>query len=147
MVEEGIIIETYKQIAKVKFNKSNACVHCKIGCIESESSMIAEAQNPINAKVGDSVRLEIDSKLALKAMTIVLGFPLLMLFLGVLVTNFLVRTVYKIENQIISISVGMSLLMLSFIPIRIYEKRIRDSGYCSLTIVEVISSADQNLPE
>ncbi len=147
MIEEGTIIETYKQTAKVKFNKSNACLHCKIGCIESGSFMVAEAQNPLNAKVGDSVRLEMNSKVALKMMAIVLGFPLFMLFSGVLVTNFLMNTIYKVENQIISITVGMFLLILSFMPIKIYEKRIKNSEYCSLTIVEIISTADQNLPE
>lgn len=146
-MEEGTIIETYRRIAKVKFSKSNACMHCKICCIESGNSMIAEAQNPLSAKVGDNVRLEMNSKLALKVMIIVLGFPLFMLFLGVSVTNFLMNEIYKVENQIISITVGMLLLILSFMPIKIYEKRIKNTGYCSLTIVEIISSSDQNLPE
>ncbi len=147
MIEEGTIIETYKQIAKVRFIKSNACMHCKAVCIESDNGMIAEAQNPIGAKVGDNVRMELNSKLALKAIIITLGFPILMLLLGVIATNYLITQIYKIESQIISIIVGILLLILSFIPVKIYEKRIKNSGYCSLTIVEIINSADQNLPE
>lgn len=147
MIEEGIIVETYKQIAKVRFNKSIACVHCKVGCIESGGSMIAEAQNPLGAKVGDNVRLELNSKLALRVILIVLGFPLLMLVLGVIVTNLLISTIYGIESQIISITGGILLLILAFIPVKIYERHVKNSGHCSLTIVEIINSADQNLPE
>lgn len=147
MIEKGIIIETYKQVAKVQFDKSIACVHCKARCIESKGSMIAEAQNLIGAKVGDNVRLELNSKLALKAILIVLGFPLLMLFLGVITANFLISKIYKIENQIISISAGILLFLLAFIPVKIFEKRMKNSEYCSLKIIEILDSADQNLPE
>lgn len=109
--------------------------------------MIAEAQNPLGAKVGDNVRLELNSKLALRVILIVLGFPLLMLVLGVIATNLLIIAIYGIESQIISITGGILLLILAFIPVKIYERRIKNSGHCSLTIVEIINPADQNLPE
>lgn len=94
--------------------------------------MITEAENPISAKVGDKVSLRINSKRFLGSTMLVFGLPLLALFMGILAINVIS------DNQIFSLSVGFILFLLSFIPIKIYDKHLRKTNACSVTIVEIV---------
>ena len=138
--EEGIILETYGRIATVQIKNSGACSRCKAGCMERDGFMVAEAENPIGAKVGDTVSLGLDSKKALTASFVVFGLPLLALFIGVIAMNFVTERV-GYQNQILSIIVGLIAFFLMFIPVKAYDKYLKKSGACSITIVEIMKDS------
>lgn len=138
-IEEGIILEIHGRTATVRINSAGACSHCKVGCMERDGFMVTEAENPVGAKAGDTVSLGLDSKKALMASLVVFGFPLLALFVGVIITNLITeRTGY--QNQTLSIIVGVVAFFLTFIPVKAYDKHLKKSGSCSITILEVLKS-------
>lgn len=130
--EEGIITEIHNTTATVKVKSSSLCPHCKACIVENDGYMITEAENPINAKVGDKVSLRINSKRFLGSSLLVFGLPLLALFIGVIITNIIV------DNQVFSISIGILLFFLSFMPIKIYDRHLRKTNACSIIVVEII---------
>jgi sigma-E factor negative regulatory protein RseC len=138
--EEGIILETYGRIVTVQIKSAGACSRCKAGCMERNGFMVAEAENPIGAKVGDTVSLGLDSKKALTASFVVFGLPLFALFIGVIATNFVIDRI-GYQNQILSIIIGLIAFFLMFIPVKAYDKHLKKSGACSITIVEILNNS------
>ncbi|MGB9594984.1 MAG: SoxR reducing system RseC family protein [Candidatus Poribacteria bacterium] len=130
--EEGIITEIHNKTATVKVKSSSLCSHCKACILGDNGYIITEAENPISAKVGDKVSLRINSKRFLGSFMLVFGLPLFALFIGVTIAN----TISK--NQIFGLFIGLVLFFLSFIPIKIYDKHLRKTNACNITIVEVI---------
>lgn len=133
MRETGIIIKTNERTATVRINKAQSCSHCNAGCMEREGSMIAEAENPIGANLGDTVSLEINSKTALTATFIVFGLPLLMMFIGVFIADFIKK------DQLFSIITGVVMLLLTLIPVKAYDKYLKKIGKCSIIIIEILN--------
>jgi sigma-E factor negative regulatory protein RseC len=137
-IEEGIIVKIHDRTATVQIKRSGACSHCKACSIESDGNMTAEAENPIGAKVGDKVGLNLNSKKALTASLVVFGLPLLALCVGIIGTSFVIgKMEYQNNSQTPSIIVGLVLFFLSFIPIKAYDKHLRKTNTCSITIIEV----------
>jgi len=147
-IEEGIIIKTNGKTAIVQIKRSGACSHCKACGIESDGNMTAEAENPIDAKVGDKVGLNLNSKKALTASLVVFGLPLLALCIGVIGTSLVTgKMEYQNNSQIPSIVVGLALFFLSFIPVKAYDRHLRKTSTCSITIVEIIRNQKFKSPK
>jgi len=138
--EEGIILEIHGRIATVQLKSAGACSRCKAGCMERNGFMVAEAENPVGAKAGDTVSLGLDSKKALIASFVVFGLPLLALFIGVIATNLVTERI-GYQNQTLSIIVGLIAFLLMFIPVKAYDRHLKKSGACSITIVEIIKDS------
>ena len=136
--EEGIVTEIKGKIATVRINKAAACAHCKSGCMEQGGFMVTEAENSAGAKVGDTVILKFDSKAALSASFITFGPPLLALLLGAILGHALgVGLGYEKNSQLFSIGGAIILFILSFIPVGIYDRRLKKGGTCNVNIVAV----------
>jgi sigma-E factor negative regulatory protein RseC len=139
-IEEGMVIETQGQVATIRVNKASSCAHCKAGCMEQGGFMITKGENSIGAKVGDTVLLNINSRMALNSSLIVFGLPLIALLLGVFIAHAIAVGIgYEDHSQLISISGGAILFILSFIPIKMYDKRVSESEKSNVHIISVIN--------
>lgn len=104
--------------------------------------MIAEAENSAGARVGDTVRLEFNSGAAFTAILVVFGLPLLALLLGaILATVAAGQMGYERHKQLLGAGVGAILFLLTFIPIRMYDRRVRKSGSHNPAIVRILRKA------
>jgi len=130
--EEGIIIKIHGDIATVRVKSSSLCSHCKACIMGDDGYMTAEAENTIGAKIGDKVGLSVNSKMLLGSSLLVFGLPLLVLLISVILADLV------FDNQIFSLSIGLALFFLSFIPIKIYDKHLRKTNVCGIKIVEII---------
>ncbi len=80
-VQEGIVLELLPDgTAKVKTSRHNDCENC--GACPGNSAMVLTARNPLGAKPGQQVAIEIKEVNMLKAAFIVYMQPLLAAFLG-----------------------------------------------------------------
>lgn len=139
------MIETHEETATVRIDRSSACAHCKAGCMERGGFMIAEAENSTGASVGDTVRLEFNSRAALTAVLVVFGLPLLALLFGVIITTVVADQIgYQNHNQFLSIGVGAILFFLTLIPIRAYDRRVKKSGSRNVAVVEILRRETQD---
>lgn len=83
MRQTGVVVLDKGKTAVVRFKKSDACGHCnacfRLGGNEAE----VELDNPLRAKAGDEVVIELHGKSVLSASLIVYGVPLVGLVAGV----------------------------------------------------------------
>ena len=85
MREEGVVIDTYGEFAKVEARRSASCEGCasKDTCKpNSNTSMIIEVINPINARVGDRICFEVEASALLKSTFVIYLMPVIFLLIG-----------------------------------------------------------------
>lgn len=85
MRENGIVVETYGEFAKVEARRSASCEGCasKDTCKpNSNASMIIEVINPINARVGDRICFEVEAGVLLKSTFVIYLMPVIFLLIG-----------------------------------------------------------------
>lgn len=80
--QEGIVIEVNGKMAKVKTSRHNDCANC--GSCPGNSAAILDVRNPLGAKVGQKVIIELQEVNMLKAAFTVYMFPLMALLAGAL---------------------------------------------------------------
>lgn len=85
MQEIGEVIELRENdIAVVQFRRTSICKSCNV-CYLSEPNkeiMVTEARNEARARIGDSVRVEIEPKSVLTAAFVVYTIPVISFVLG-----------------------------------------------------------------
>ena len=101
-VQEGIVLELLADgMAKVKTSRHNDCDNC--GACPGNSAMVLTARNPLGAKPGQLVAIEVKEVNMLKAAFIVYMQPLLAAFGG------------AVGGWLIAERLGMDVLMLQIL--------------------------------
>lgn len=108
MEEEGLVLETTEKIAKVQIKRKSTCGLCGACSMGSSNLMITEAENEIDAKVGERVKIEVVTPHYLIAVLVVYIFPLMGLVIGCIIGQKIFGT------ELASICSGMAGLILSF---------------------------------
>lgn len=130
MEQQGYIVEILdKQTAKLKMQKHSACASCgKCSTTSEKKDIIVEVDNVIGAKLGDKVKVNMESVNVLKAALIVYIIPLIALLLSTIATYFIL-TIIKINSniEIISGIVGLFFLFISFLILKKNDMKFRDS--------------------
>lgn len=139
MEEEGRVINLKEDLATVEIEKKSACGTCRACTLGSGNTMITEAENPLGAKLGQRVRVEISSKEILKGAFLIYILPLLALIsgivLGLTITD---RLGFKESSQTVGLVLGLVFLVLSFILIWRHGKRVKDKSTYRSKIVQII---------
>lgn len=133
MQEEGLIVEVRGELAKVEIQRSSACGHCHACQMGTNGMMIAEVQNPVNAKVGEKVKIETPSGAVLKATFMVYIFPLTGLAVGYIIGKAITH------SELIGIGLGIGMIVFSFFLLHWYDKKIARSKKLVPKITEVVS--------
>ena len=95
MEQIGTVMKTEENKAYVVVNRVSACgencAHCKGGC--TPTSVLANAQNLVGANVGDTVKLESDTKRVIFAAFILYMLPVLVaIFTAIFISSITPRT-------------------------------------------------------
>lgn len=124
MAESGLVTEVKNNLVVVKLERQEACAKCKacIAGLESKE-MFIEAENLCNAKVGDVVNVSIKNSSFIKAVFIIYTIPCIALLLGLFIGYLFSK------KEIVSILVGFSFLALSYLLIKLNEKRFNTGKY------------------
>jgi len=121
--QEGIVLEIMKgNLAKVKTSRHNDCENC--GACPGNSAIVLEASNDIGARPGQRVIVEVREINMLKAAFIVYILPLIAIFIGAIIGNFLSQTIGKepLGLQVLGGSIGF---LLSIIYIKYFDSAAR----------------------
>lgn len=124
MAETGQVVEIKEQLVVVRLERQEACASCK-ACIAGleAKDMFIEAENHCNANVGDWVNISLEQGSFLKAVFIIYTIPLIALLIGLAIGYFVFR------NEIGTLIVGFSLLVIAFLTIKSNEKRFSKGKY------------------
>lgn len=137
--EEGVVTEVQGYMATVRIDRTGACAQCKAGCMDQGGSMITEAANPTGAQIGDKVLLAFNSRAALTASLITFGIPLLSLLVGLILATIVANQIdYQGNRQLLSIGTGMLCFILSFVPLRKYDRHIKESGTYNVVVERIL---------
>lgn len=135
-MSEIAIVKKVRDIeADVEIKRSSACERCGVCYGVGKSKMLGIAKNEVGATVGDYVKLEIVQGSPLKAAAMVYLLPLLMFFIGYIVSSNIFEFINK---DIIGMIGGIVFLILSYYIISKYEEKVKKKGWYQLNIVEIV---------
>lgn len=135
--------ETDGDIAKVAVLKKSACEQCAAsGVCHPGDAEYLEAANPLNAKKGDTVKVVLAPQLYLKASLILYGVPMAALIGGAIAgKNLALRWSGEHNSDLWAFVAGMACMVVSFLFIRSYNKKVEKTQKYKPMIVEILSSA------
>ncbi len=137
----GIVKKVEDNEAVVEIQRTSACgescASCKGGCIPTKKYV--EAVNLPEAKVGQRVKIELQTKKVLNAAMIMYLLPLLNTFIGVLLGIWVAGYMGNESSQeTIGIVTGLIFLGLSFFGIRIWDRSQKNSEKVEIVISKII---------
>jgi len=140
MEEVGVIMSINGLTAKVTVPKKSACEGCTAGtCKPGEQSMEIEALNPINAKVGQTVRIVMKPYSYLKGAIIVYGIPAIALVTGaILGKEFFSRYFIGVDPDVVSAFFGFGAFIVFFLLIKFWSIRFEKKHDLKPVIEEII---------
>jgi sigma-E factor negative regulatory protein RseC len=126
MIEQiGEIIQKKDKTAVVQIERHSACAKCGACHSGRGEGVVIEAENPINAGVGDRVKIEMAARNMMSAVLIVYIIPLLSLFIGMGIGYFFALKTGRTENtDIIALGFGGVFFIITFFLIYRYDKKI-----------------------
>lgn len=129
MKQSGIIISINEDKARVKLQRQSSCEGCqacKLG--RADMNIEIDAINPVNAKIGDHVEVDMEHQNFLTAAFIVYAIPLVALIGGILIGNAILGKVGMTEYKDMGSGLfGLLLTVVTFIIIRSKEKSFKSS--------------------
>lgn len=130
MNQQGYVIEIVdNKTAKLKVQRHSACASCgKCTTTSEKTDVLINADNSIGAKIGDHVEINMDNINVLKATLIAYLLPLAGLFVGTVVSYFVLQNNDVLLNlEFISGIVGIIFMIITFCFIKNKDKKFKDS--------------------
>ncbi len=139
--EEGVVAEVSGEIAKVAVLAKSACAQCaSAGVCHPGDGEFMEALNPLGAKKGQKVKVVVAPQAYLKASIILYGLPMAAFIAGAIVAKNIALQHGNAENSDLwAFIAGTASLLLSFIFIRAYNKKVERTPKYKPVIVEILS--------
>ncbi|SHJ71531.1 SoxR reducing system RseC family protein [Tepidibacter formicigenes] len=136
----GKVIETKDNFAKLEVRRASACGEkcssCKGGC--STTGIYVNVENTLDAKPGDFVKIETETKSIMKVAFIVYLFPLFMLILGIFSSFFIYKQFnIRFSSEVFSFLVGLLFMGISYIIIRIIDFIYQSKGKLQYKIIKI----------
>ncbi|NBG88836.1 SoxR reducing system RseC family protein [Isachenkonia alkalipeptolytica] len=137
----GIVKKIEGSEAIVEIQRTSACgescASCKGGCIPTKKYV--EAINLPEAKAGQRVKIELQTKKVLNAAIIMYLLPLLSTFIGVLLGIWAGGNMGDGSNQeAVGIATGLIFLGLSFLGIRLWDRSRKNREKVEIVISKII---------
>lgn len=140
--EEGRIIEVKGETAFIKAERTTSCDKCmaKEVCTGlTETSMLIEALNPVNAKAGDHVIFNVGAATVVKAGVLLYLFPLIGFISGIVAGQLTADRVFPGRNpDIVSAIFGFIFLALTAAGVHLYGRRAQKSRTYMPTVVRIV---------
>ncbi len=138
--EEGIVAEVAGDIAKVAITKKSACENCSASgvCHPGEQEYM-EAANPLGAKKGQKVKVMLAPQVYLKASIILYGIPMAVFVAAAIAgKNLGLRYGTESSSDLWAFVAGMACMVVSFLFIRMYNKKVEKTEEYKPVIVEIL---------
>lgn len=140
MIEDiGRVVKVMGQKAAVEVERSAACVQC--GLQEAEDlamggKVVLEAVNTVQAKVGDRVRVRVESVAYMKAVAAVYGIPVLLFLIGI-AGGVPLSTWLGWPSEPTSAAIGFMGLIIGVLVLFLFRKKATKKEYLPV-ITEVL---------
>jgi len=134
--QEGIVIEIRGDMARVKTSRHNDCENC--GACPGNSAIVLDARNPVDAKPGQRVVIEIQEVNMLKAAFIVYVLPLLAAFAGAITGGWLASRM-GYESTWFQVAGGLVFFAFAIFYIKVFDRSSRSDVAMQPVIIRILS--------
>ena len=144
MDRTGIVVNEMGDFSKVKLVRHTACGSCgacHLGDDQKDIHLIAK--NAVDAHVGDMVEVSMPTGSVLSAAFIVYVLPLIAMFFGILIGELIFRG--NVNADAISAGIGIVLMVLTFVIIKFYDKRLLKSEKYTARILSIVQKKQDDL--
>lgn len=142
MIEEtGVVTKIDGMTAKVIVQKRGTCDGCaaKGVCETTTEGMEIDALNPVNAQVGQTVKVAINPRTYLKGTMVVYGIPLVALIGGAIAgKNIADRFMPGTSSDLVAVIAGFGALVVSFVLIKVFSRGSEEKAENKPVIEEII---------
>jgi sigma-E factor negative regulatory protein RseC len=141
IVEEvGVITSTDSMSATVSVPRKSACDGCSLKtCKSQDQFMVIEALNPLDAHVGQRVRVVMKPYSYLKGSMLIYGIPALALILGAVLGKELVSAFFiRYDPDLVSAATGFIFFLLSFIFVKLWSGSAEKNADVKPVIEEIL---------
>lgn len=137
----GVVKKTEGNEAVVEIQRSSACgescASCKGGCVPTRKYV--DVLNIPQAKVGQRVKIELQTRKVLNAAMIMYGIPLISVFIGVMFGIWVsIPLGYESSQEGLGIVMGLIFLVLSYVGIRLWDRGRKTKEKVEIVIVKVL---------
>ncbi len=143
MNRQGKVIACDGNLAKVQLVRHEACDHCnacELGQEESIKVIEVEALNPLGAKTGALVEIDMADQNVLVAAFIAYTIPLIVLITTlVLSTTLLNFTPFAGQAEVISAILSIAATAITYLVIKKNDHRFKNSGNYLASIVSIVA--------
>lgn len=147
MEEAGVVTSIKDNIAKVLVQRRSECEKCAATniCEPAGGGMEIEALNPIQAKVGQTVKIAIKPQAYLRGSIIIYGFPLIAFIAGAILGKNIGETYFKdVNSDVASAILGFISLIITFIIIKIWSKKAETRLEYKPVIEEILNGQEKS---
>ncbi len=150
MEQFGEVIAVEDKMAIVKVRRHSACRQCGrcgMGITGGEApDPVVEVKNPIGARVGQVVKITMESKQLLFISFIVYFLPILALILGI-VLGMAFTDAFGLASEgrlgdIISVTLGLFLMIATFFFIRGWDRRVAGTSKMKPVAVDIVEEEE-----
>lgn len=135
--QEGIVLEVFDGMAKVKASRHSDCENC--GSCPGNDAIVVEVLNPVGAKRGQRVAFEGKEVNMLKAAFIVYMLPLIAAVAGVFTGTYLATTKMATDPIWYQIGGGITAVVISLVYIRYFDRNARTNDTMRPVITRILS--------
>lgn len=141
MEQIGKVVSTNGNIAKLEIRRASACGEkcgsCSGGC--SSTGTYIEAENIVNAKPGQFVKVEAENRVVMKAAFLAYIFPLFMLITGIILGPYIYRVLdLNISPEIFNLLVGIFFMAISYVIVKRIDKNYGENNFIKNKITKIL---------
>jgi sigma-E factor negative regulatory protein RseC len=139
--EEGIVVETSGDTAKISVLAKSGCEQCAAAgvCHPGGDDSLMEASNPLHAQKGQRVKVVLAPQVYLKASIILYGIPMAVFVAAAIIgKNVALRYGAETSSDLWAFLAGAVCLFVSFFFIRGYNKKVERTREYKPVIVEIL---------
>lgn len=144
MKEIGTVKALRGNNAEVEIKRNAACGDCGACHVSKDQSvMLTTAKNPVNAKSGETVEVEMQFANVFVAAFIMYGIPLIAFILGSSAAYYLVGALsLKWDQVLTSFLAGICLTAIAYLVIRYFDNQGRFNSKYQPVIIAVIENIE-----
>lgn len=133
--EVGYVVEKNDDITKIKLGRHSECKNC--GACPGNNNLIVSVNNPIGAKVGDKVCVQMPQDNIVPSVYIVYIQPILLVFMGAII-GYLASVYTHKSATVLEVVFGAIFFIISIIFIKVADKKAGKSNNLPI-IIKIIS--------
>lgn len=141
--ERGIVQQVGRSTATIRIQKSSYCATCgsRDKCQTlSDRDMLIEVINDLHAREGDQVEITVPTRSLLKLSLLVYLLPIVLLIIGAYLGGEWAESTHR-DPTLCSVIGGMGAMVLSFVILKGFDRKLRGKREYSPRMLRILSSA------